>query len=199
MTASASEPILSFGRNTTLHWSCQTGDHVLWMRWANSILSVSNDPAILDLWEMKDSDSIIITNRVVDLPTWFELHPTEVSGSNVYWMLAKLKAGYKPAEPVEGPNLWRILAGDRVVWMGRDRPERASVDGVVALVDFEENALAFGESRRGDTDLVSFISFGALSEQSQRPEAQSLVRAGIAAVRKLGLPRALAVDEWTLG
>ena len=115
---------------------------------------------------MKAGDTV--TNRIGDLPPWFELHPTEVSGSLAYSMLEKLKAGYEPRVPIDAGNLWRILAGDRVVWVGPDRPDAKLARGVQSLLDFGENALAIGESHAGHLDP---LTFGALSEPEQPPEA----------------------------
>jgi hypothetical protein len=83
-----------------------------------------------------------VTSRIEDLPEWFELHPTEVSGFAACSMTQKkLARGYKPGEPLYGPNLWRVLTGDRIV---RIRIGDAET-GNQTLVAFKSNALVFGE------------------------------------------------------
>jgi hypothetical protein len=109
------EAVTFFVGKTTLKWELSAGDYVFWVRWKN-IFSSNSDPTILDLWEMRDGDSVSITSRIEDLPAWFELHPTEVSGFAACSMMQKkLAMGYTPGEPLDGPNLWRVLTGDRIV------------------------------------------------------------------------------------
>ncbi len=184
-----------FGRETTLKWQVSGGDYVLWLRWKDLFASAGT-VNIIDFWAMKDGDTVTITNRIGDLPPWFELHPTEVSGSLAYRMMDKLKVGYEPREAVDAGNLWRILAGDRVVWVGPDRPDAKLARGVRSLLDFGENALAIGESHTRHLDP---LTFGALSDPEQPPEAVALARLGVEAVRRLGMPRVLSTDSWTLG
>ncbi len=176
-------------------WQVSAGDYVLWLRWKDLFASVGT-VNILDFWEMKDGDAVTITNRIEGLPPWFELHPTEVSDSLAYRMMNKPKVGYSPREPVDAGNLWRILAGDRVVWVGPDRPDSALSSGVRSLLNFSTNALAIRESQTGDLDP---FTLGALSEPEQPPEAVALARLGVEAVRRLGMPRVLSTDSWTLG
>ena len=54
------------------------------------------DWTVIDLWELGEGNSVTITNRPEDLPEWFELHPTETSGSLVYKMLRRINEGYQP-------------------------------------------------------------------------------------------------------
>src|SRR5207245_1747390 len=92
---------------------------------------------VSDLWELKNGDFVTITNRIEDVPPWFELHPLEAAGRLAYWMMEKLNSGYKPSEPCDGPNLWRIFAGDRLLWIGPSRSTQVAVDGVLGLIEFE--------------------------------------------------------------
>jgi len=69
----------TFHKDMTMHWSCQKGDYLLWIR-CKSLMSLANNFTIADLWEMKDGDFITITNRQADFPSWFTLYPDEVSG-----------------------------------------------------------------------------------------------------------------------
>jgi hypothetical protein len=81
-----------------------------------------------------------------DLPPWFRLHPTEVCGSLVYKIAPQVEKGDYPREPISGPNLWRLKTGDRVAWVGADRPERRSVNGILAILNCRESAFAVGEA-----------------------------------------------------
>lgn len=193
------EPIL-FKSDTTIRWSCRQGDFLIWFRFsAFSQLFSEEDqrPKVIDIWEMKDGNFVTLTNRWQDLPSWFELHPLECSGSLVYRMQDKLNEGYNPPDPVDGPNLWRVLAGDRLVWIGKTRPDLKSEDGLLSLVDFRENALVVGEP----FDFSSgFPTFGGFLEDNFSPEATQMCRNAMSAVVRLGVPRVVAADDqWRLG
>lgn len=147
---------------------------------------------------MRDGDYVTITNRLEDLPHWFQLHPLEVHGpAAIYKMQRKLEAGYEPGEPADAPNLWRALAGDRLVWVGCERPDLKSVGGVLFLLEFRDNALVIGESGGQDPDP---LVFGSL-ERDAKPEKKVLRQAAVAAVRRLGMPDVTPdLDErWTIG
>jgi hypothetical protein len=182
-----------FEERTTLRWEVSAGDYILWLRWGH-IFSSNSDLTIVDFWEMRDGDSVSVTSRIEDLPEWFELHPTEVSGFAACSMMQKkLASGYKPGEPLDGPNLWRVRTGDRII---RIRIGDAETDNQT-LVAFESNALVFGERHVHPHDLVWFLSFGVPLE-SPTDEVASGLRTGIQAVRELGFPREVGLG-WTLG
>jgi len=182
-----------FVAKTTLKWEVSAGDYILWLRWRD-IFSSKSDIAILDFWEMRDGDSVSITSRIEDLPTWFELHPTEVSGLAACSMMQKkLASGYKPGEPFDGPNLWRVLTGDRIVRIRAENGSRTQT-----LVAFKSNALVFGERHIHSNDLGWFLSFGAPLESRMTDEMASHLRTGLEVVRELGLPREVG-STWTLG
>jgi hypothetical protein len=187
--------VLAVERDTTFRWLCRQGDLLLWMRWTDILAAPDAGLSIVDLWELRDGDSVTITNRLEDLPTWFELHPTETQGTFAYKMLRDLKDGHQPGDVMDGPNLWRLLAGDRVVWMGESRPGQHAVDHILAILDLRQCALAIGESPRGT--LLEAIAFGAL--KTDRGTADVVLgRTAVAAVRRLGVPRAQAT-QWALG
>jgi len=197
MNPQASHGAIRFGRETTLKWQVSEGDCVLWVRWKDPLDSTST-VNILDFWEMKDGDVVTITNRIEDLPPWFELHPTEVTGSAAYRGMQKLESGHVPGDAVEGPNLWRVRTGDRMVWVCRCGGETPSAHRIQALLDFDANALTFGESGDRAEALASFLSFGAPTRSTQHEEAVALLRAGLEAVKELGLPRAIEEGQWAL-
>lgn len=185
--------ILRFIRDMTLRWSCRRGDFLLWMRFAN-VFTAPRGLKIVDLWEMRDGDFVTITNRLEDLPAWFELHPTEVCNALAYKMMAKLGEGYQARDPLDGPNIWRLRAGDRVAWVGAERPDRRPVDGVLAILDCYECALALGESNLGGIN--EFMDFGSPSTASPRPEDSARGRAAVKVVQQLGIPNTWAAGWW---
>jgi hypothetical protein len=184
-----------FKRDMTLRWPCRRGDFLMWLGYRD-ILSGPEALQCFDFWEMQAGHHITITNRLEDLPPWFELHPTEVCGSLADKMMAKLREGYKPAEPMDGPNIWRLKPGDRLAWVGVDRPERASVGGVLAIVDCRECALAIGE---GQWNLLGDLAvFGAPTTESMKPDDVVRCQAAVQMVKRIGVPRTSARD-WLLG
>jgi len=189
--------VISFRSDMTLRWACRNGDYVFWARFQGIFFSQGNEYKIADIWELRDGNFITLTNRHVDLPDWFVLHPLEVSGSLVGGMKRRLDEGYKPQEPIYGPNLWRVFAGDRMVWVGPSRHGIDSKDGVWGLVDFNENALVYGEP----FDLSSgFPTFGGFDRGEPSPEETRPCKVGGDALNKVGLPRtASADDQWRIG
>ena len=133
---------------------------------------------------MREGDTVSITSNIDDLPPWFELHPTEVCGyTGCLMMEKKLKAGYKPTDKTDGPNLWRAVTGDRLVWVGgTDLPEE---NPVKALVEFQTCALVYGERQIHTDDLVWLMSFGAPLKHQLSDETAERVRKGLKAVRAL--------------
>jgi hypothetical protein len=192
---------MSFRSDSTTRWSCREGDYLLWVRYKGLLESLGapqeDQFGVSDFWVMKDGDWVTITNRVQDLPPWFELHPLEVAGTIVYWMMKKLNDGYQPSEPLDGPNVWRVFAGDRLVWVGPARRGVEAEDGVLGLIDFEDNALVTGEPFHVSDGLPTF---GETEESEPTAPAKLLLRKGWLAARGLGAPRVAAADnQWRLG
>lgn len=184
---SATTSIVSFRANQTIKWEVIPGDYIVWVRWQN-VFSPSPDITIRDFWELREGDLVSVTSDIEDLPSWFELHPTEVCGYAACLMMEKkLKAGYKPTDKTKGPNVWRVVTGDRLVWVScTARPEE---NPVKAVVDFQTCALVYGERRIHPNDLVWFMSFGAPLETPLPEGTAERVRMGLDAVRALGCPR----------
>jgi hypothetical protein len=187
--------IISFRRDMTLRLSCRAGDFLLWFGYRD-VFSGPEAIQCFDLWEMRDGYHVTITNRLADLPAWFRLHPTEVCDSFVDKMMGKVEKGDYRSEPMDSPNLWRLKSGDRVAWVGDQRPDRRPVNGVLAVLDCRESALAVGAV---DWDSVEeSAGFGAPTAPEVKPDNVTRCQAAVNAVKKLGLPREWA-PEWKLG
>ncbi len=188
---------MSFRSDSTIRWSCREGDYILWVRYEGLFAPQESQFGAPDFWEMKDGDWVTITNRVQDLPSWFELHPLEAAGSLVYWMMKKVNDGYQPCEPCDGPNVWKVFAGDRLVWVGPTRAGLAAEEGVLGLISFEENALVTGEPWHIPE---GFPTFGDVKEKEPSAPVTVLLRKGWLAACDLGTPRVAAADgQWRLG
>jgi hypothetical protein len=188
--------MISFDSDMTLRWACRAGDFVFWARFQGIFSPPGDEYKMADIWELRNGNFVTITNRRSDLPVWFDLHPLEVSGSLLGWMQRRLDEGYDPPEPIDGPNLWRVFGGDRIVWVGPSRGGVLSENGVLELVDLRENALVYGEP----LDLSGeFPTFGGFDREPSS-EGARLCRAGWDALNRLGIPRtAAADDEWRIG
>jgi hypothetical protein len=194
MPAANQPEIIRFTRDMTLRWPCRQGDFILWMGYSDIFSGESVQ--IHDLWEMRDGYHVTITNCPEDFPVWFELHPTEVCDILALKMEGRIKEGHYPPEPLDGPNLWRLKSGDRVAWVGAERPERPSVDGILAIVDCWECVLAVGDGDFGS--LEEFVGFGAPTTPVMKPADAARGQAAVKVVKQLGLPRTWG-PEWLLG
>ena len=183
----------SFRQDTTVRWSCRQGEFVLWVG-TNSFLTADHRSSwcIRDLWEMRDGDYLTITNRLADLPVWFELHPLEVAGSAATEMMTRLEAGNKTKEAMDGPNLWRAKTGDRLFWVSL----ADSANPVKAFLDLKACALVLGENSNPTSDGI--VAFGASEGEDLPPVAAAAMRAAFDAAVALGVPREFAV-EWRFG
>lgn len=184
-----------FDGDMTLRLSCREGDFLMWC----SYTIFSNRYIIKDFWQLRDGDFVTITNKQVDLPPWFELHPTETTRALIPWMREKLNSGYEPLDPVEVPNLWRALDGDRLIWVGKKRQGIPSDNGLFSILTFRENAAIIGQSsKEGEYDL--FSDFGGFGRKSLSKENEALCKRGWEAMLKLGMPRSAAADgQWAIG
>jgi hypothetical protein len=193
MSSATTPTAQKFGDNLTVRWSCRGGEFVLWMG-TNSFPDSDRASAwtIRDFWQMRDGDFVTVTNRWTDLPPWFELHPSEVAGSAVFKIMKRLEAGYQPKESMYAPTIWRVKAGDRLVWVSSERPS----EPVREIMVFETCALASGENSTLGFDWS--IHFAEPDEKDLSPAAAAAMRAGFKAAVGLGVPRVFA-EEWKFG
>ena len=111
--------------------------------------------------------------------------------------MKKLENGYEPKEIVDGPNIWRVKAGDRLAWVGKSRPGLTAADGILSVLDFHENALCLGDNRQ-NMSFEAVMAFGSLIESSSDQEQIARCKAALKFIQKLGTPDTWA-PEWRLG
>jgi hypothetical protein len=186
-------PIRQLGADLTIRWSCRAGEFVLWVS-TDSFLTCDQESAwkIRDFWPTHDGDFVTITNRWSDLPSWFELLPSEVGGNAAFKMMERLQAGHQPKKPMHAANIWRVKAGDRLVWVSLERPS----EPVREILVCKACALASGESSTLGFD--SPIHFAVPDEKDLSPSVAAAMRAGFKAAVGLGVPRDFA-EEWRFG
>lgn len=183
---------IPFGSDTTERLSCRAGDMLLWFRWGNPFLG--GELQMPDLWTFQDGDQVILTNRVADLPPWFTLHGDEVRSPSLSLLEQFMATNHEPDEPMVGPNIWRVFAGDLVAWTGDARPGHGSDQGVLRIYRFTEESLVLGDARAPGP-------FGMMFDPAVQQDPIQMMRAQRAAwmVRQMGFPDAMAADdEWKL-
>ena len=178
----------------TLRWSCRCGDFIFWFSWKNLFADPEHGLAINDVWEMRDGDFVSITNRIEDIPEWFHLHPTEVCNSLANRMLEKLQKGYKPEDPLDGPNIWRPKSGDRMAWVGKPRSGIPAKGPVLSIIDFMDCALVLGENNQNPS-FEEFIAFGSLSKSQPTPEEVAMSQEAVRLVNRVGHPRNILLSR----
>lgn len=179
-----------FGADTTQYLPCRNGDALMWLQYASMFES---RPGIVDIWQFQDGECILLTSRWEDIPSWFSLHPSEVRGHYLPRMRELSDAGQAGSEIVEGPNVWRVRAGDRLVWVGLPRLNTMSSEGVLGLLEARTDLLALGPDR-----LIADILEGVPSKPLA-DETIAALRLGLEGATQLGLPRVMAQGRWGLG
>ena len=117
---------------------------------------------LVDFWEFRGGDRLLITNREEDYPAAAE----------------QMEEG--------GPALWKVLPGDRLTWVGWRGQSNERKPTLVALVNCQQEGYVYGEP--ASPTLESFMSFGALTSEAT-PEIRGLWMVGYNAVVAMGLPR----------
>lgn len=192
MTAIEPMRVVVANRDFTERFASREGDLLVWLR-APGLMQRGHDFEVADFWYLRDGEHLLVSNRLVDFPAWFTLHPTEASGTEVFRMMERLRAGWEQGDPVDGPNVWRVGAGDRIVWVGHRDTVR---HGVLAIVDCRECVLVAGEGRH--TNIDDWMAFGDLPSEGPTEEQRLLVQAGVQAAISLGGPRTVS-DGWRIG
>lgn len=187
---------IHFVADMTLRWSCRAGDLIFWFRWSD-VFSGRPRLTALDTWSLKNGDSVTLTNRWFDIPPWLKLCPSEVCDSFAYRLMEQYKSGQSPPlEITGGLNIWRVRAGDSIVWTGMKRPGQAATDDVLSVVTFEECALAVGEGTWRSMD--EMLAFGVSQQNSPTTTERKYAQTALKLVHTMGLPRMVST-EWLLG
>ena len=195
MSIANQHEIIRFAQDMTLRWPCRRGDFILWMGYAD-IFGGPESIKIHDLWEMRDGYHV----TDYEPPRRFPRVVRTPSDRSVQQSRAK-DGGQNRGGPLSPRAIRRAQplaaqTGDRVAWVGAERPERLSVSGILAILDCRECALAVGEGDRGG--LEEFVGSGAPTTPDIKPEDAARCRAAVEVVKQLGLPRSWD-PEWRLG
>ena len=185
-------PRSRFVQDMSVRWSCRNSDVVVWVTSSGGLVY---RPEIVDYWRVGDGEEVLLTNRWEDLPDGFALHPTEVRGRYVSRMMAEIARGEHSSEIMDGPNIWRVKAGDRVAWVGPSRPDVPSADGVLAICEAAADVLVVGPMRM----IQDLFDGSSASAAELTAEELQRCRAGYQAAVSLGLPRVVSAGQWALG
>jgi len=156
----------------TLRLSCRSGDYVLWLRCIDMFASGKDAFQIRDLWELKDGDHILITNRECDMP------PVLIDSE------------------LDGPNIWRFVPGDRLIQIGlprRTTSDKADKPVVLEIIECKQDTLVFGDSTVPRFDKESACPFFGTFPSASSPFAKEVIRLAIEINASLGLPRTLDI------
>ncbi len=178
-------------RGSTIRLSCRAGDYILCVKF--SPIPRRNMEFGLDrIWKMGNNDTVTITNRFEDLPDWFELMPSEIAADSVFPMKEKQSRRYRAEHSMEKPNVWRMLAGDKIVWVGTD--DRYLIGrSKTAIVDIKYNAVVIGESKNLDE-----ATFGQFDGNALGAVAFERLQMGFQAAKDLGFPWHVP-EQWSFG
>lgn len=182
-----------FEEDDTVRFSARSGDFLFWIG-TDSFLNAHQFSAwqVRDSWQMRDGDSITITNRWDDVPSWFTLQPTEVSGSAMYKFTKTMLANYKPDQETRGPNIWRVKSGNRLVLLRADD----ILKNTRTIINFRACSLVIGET---EPEKVVFGSdFGSVEKERLTPALRVALHAGAMAAFKLGVPSRWC-ESWSFG
>jgi hypothetical protein len=175
--------IITSTRGCSHRWDCSEGDYVYWI--SRNPFQPSDDVKFRDLWSMPNDSAVIISNVPGSFPEWFVLQPTEVCDSLVPWMMDQLAKRTAPAEPIDGPSLWRAREGDRVVIARKGVAESFAI----TIIDCRASVAVFGVRSDGSPNLTQFWVF---------PHAVELAEATKHSEASMHRPRTFS-PTWQLG
>lgn len=188
--------ILRFKEDSTLYLPLRKNDFLLYCYYRGEQAEPDKAYYIADIWELQDGDRVTISNRPCDFPRWFEVHPTEVCGDLVYEIMAQLDGGYQPEDIMEGPNIWRARAGDRLIWVGASRTGYRSDSGMLHIIDFNSCAIVLGEPTNPKQKKA--YEFGLLTKDWNKDQKIVKLRSAFGELMAMGIPK-IYNPEWMLG
>jgi hypothetical protein len=150
--------------------------------------------SFLDIWELIDGDSVLITNRLEDVPSWFQLHPSEVCGNLTFQLLQEIGERTQQEEPMELANVWRVLPGDYVAWIGPSRPTVQAQNHVLDLATFHSSAAIIGQPKT--LNLEDMYGFRAPDGAPNAEQSGALRAVGRHVSQQ---PASYLAMEWVLG
>lgn len=188
--------VTNFTNDSTLYLPVKKGDFLIFCPFRGILYKPEEAYTIADIWELKDGEKVTVSNRPCDFPDWFELHPTEVRNRLAREMMKKLETGYEPKEIMDGPNIWRLREGDRMIWMGESRAGYPDDFGLLQVFNFESSALVVGEPY--DSGYESLIEFGNVTDRWEKTKFSIKGKNAFFLLTYLGVPRSFS-PEWKLG
>lgn len=114
--------IIDVESDTTILLPCRKGDVFAWVKYAGGAFVEEAVYTIPDVWIMNEGDSLLMTNRLEDLPDTYQLYPTKVTGRNVPIMKQKLENGFDTfsidTDLDHQQYVWKLNISDYLVWLG---------------------------------------------------------------------------------
>jgi hypothetical protein len=128
---------------------------------------------ISDFWEMADYGELILTSRAEDFPDGIS---------------TRIPSDGDPAS--DPPNVWRVLAGDRVLLIG-ERPQGT----IKFLVNFRECALVYW--RYAKDELPTPMEALQDTEPSGSTAMKEKMRIAVAKITAMGTPHEFS-EDWSI-
>lgn len=178
--------------DTSIPLQLRRGDALVWLR-NEAVFAAVGDYRPADVWFLSGGEVAQFAFESKRLPPWYELHPTEMAGILVH-RYRHDPAAPPPAQPLEGPGLWKVRAGDKVLLILVPRPEMGTPQGMCCVIDFADNCLLWvldADMHQPGLEFAS-VPIGPESEALLR----TAIREGIARANAKP-PRNIAMN-WTL-
>lgn len=151
---------------------------------------------------MNDGDSVLLSNRIEDIPDWFPLTHTMVGGrQNCHKMVEKLNSGYMPNKhgiDVDSlPNIWKINVWNYIIWSGEKRPDTVDYKGILGIFRFETGTLVIQQNKNSD-ELAIGEDTSEDFERTLTHERGDEIKGAFDFIASQGKARRYA-EEWKLG
>ena len=191
--------ITSVQSDTTKILPCREGDVFLWVQDKAPLLSLAADLDVADIWVTKNSDTVLFTNRLEDVPEWLPLRPEMVGGRNVHPMVKKLNDGFKldQYDLGDAPESWKVNVHHYVIWVGDKRNDSDYNNGILAIFRFATGSLALLQNNDLDIDELTGGSSSDYNSHLTDEKVRN-IRMALEFLEGQGKPRKYA-EKWTLG
>lgn len=177
-------PVIRFEQDMTVILPCRDNDYVIHFSYVT--LTGKTTVKATRVWQLYGGDVMTVSNRRVDLPQTLVLSGEDATNSCREFM---------QGQPADSIDCCRILAGERLFWLGKSRPGQPAIRGILSIIDMKNCAIALQETKckqgaKQPKRMMAFEECGPLQEYDF-----SFVKENL---RKLGLPRCIA-KQWSLG
>ncbi len=189
--------ITKFMVDTTQIITCRKGDLCAWIHNTGNIWNQQSCYQIADLHVFDDGCSLLITNRIEDVPDCVPIEPTLVAGkNNVRRMMEKLNNGYNPSNFFSDDldEIWKLHMNDYLVWCGKRSSDLIEPLG---LYRFDTGCLSIVQNVNYEKLIDDNTTSHSLDE-ALTSEMGNVITKVLNLIREQDPPRTLP-SKWALG